>query len=122
MRCWGDGGRHLAPNVPWFAPLSQGETETRGRLLFAAEVAVAGGAAYAGGPEYFGDWFLVPQLEASDKVAGGAAEPADALGNVARPGAAMVAAYVALDATSLPVLDATHPLGIRTAALWLVVG
>jgi transposase len=35
---------------------------------------------------------------------------------------ALGAAYVALDATSLPVLDATHPLGIRTAALWLVEG
>jgi transposase len=30
--------------------------------------------------------------------------------------------YTALDATSMPVLDDTHPLGIRTGALWLIEG
>lgn len=30
--------------------------------------------------------------------------------------------FTALDATSMPVLDAEHPLGIRTGALWLIEG
>jgi hypothetical protein len=32
------------------------------------------------------------------------------------------AKYAALDATSMPVLDIDHPLGIRTATLWLLQG
>lgn len=35
---------------------------------------------------------------------------------------AFSSAFVALDATSLPVLDAAHPLGLRTASLWLLEG
>jgi hypothetical protein len=34
----------------------------------------------------------------------------------------MESGYVALDATSLPVLDIKHPLGIRNGALWLLLG
>jgi hypothetical protein len=34
----------------------------------------------------------------------------------------MGASYFALDATSMPVLDAAHPLGIRTGTLWLLQG
>ena len=30
--------------------------------------------------------------------------------------------FTALDATSMPLLDALHPLGIRTASLWLIEG
>lgn len=30
--------------------------------------------------------------------------------------------YFALDATTMPVIDSTHPLGIRTSALWLMQG
>lgn len=34
----------------------------------------------------------------------------------------LASAFTALDATSMPVLDAEHPLGIRTGALWLIEG
>jgi transposase len=34
----------------------------------------------------------------------------------------VTATYTALDATSLPVLDIDHPLGIRTGTLWLLQG
>ncbi len=34
----------------------------------------------------------------------------------------LAAGYVALDATSLRVLDSEHPLGIRSSALWLLQG
>lgn len=36
--------------------------------------------------------------------------------------AALSSAYTALDATRMPVLDPTHPLGIRSGALWLIEG
>jgi transposase len=35
---------------------------------------------------------------------------------------ALSSAYTALDATRMPVLDPTHPLGIRSGALWLIEG
>jgi transposase len=35
---------------------------------------------------------------------------------------ALASAFTALDATSMKVLDVTHPLGIRTGALWLIEG
>ena len=35
---------------------------------------------------------------------------------------ALSAAFTALDATSMPVIDKEHPLGIRTASLWLIEG
>lgn len=34
----------------------------------------------------------------------------------------MASSFTALDATSMKVLDVTHPLGIRTGALWLIEG
>ncbi len=36
--------------------------------------------------------------------------------------AALASDYTALDATRMPVLDALHPLGIRSGALWLILG
>jgi transposase len=36
--------------------------------------------------------------------------------------ACMASSFTALDATSMPVLDLEHPLGIRTGALWLLEG
>ena len=35
---------------------------------------------------------------------------------------ALASSFTALDATSMKVLDVTHPLGIRTGALWLIEG
>ena len=35
---------------------------------------------------------------------------------------ALSASYFGLDATSIPVLDIQHPLGLRTGALWLLQG
>ena len=35
---------------------------------------------------------------------------------------ALASSFTALDATSMKVLDTTHPLGIRTGALWLIEG
>ena len=34
----------------------------------------------------------------------------------------MASSFTAFDATSMKVLDVTHPLGIRTGALWLIEG
>jgi hypothetical protein len=34
----------------------------------------------------------------------------------------MNSTYCALDATSMPVLDVDHPLGLRTGTLWLLQG
>jgi serine/threonine-protein kinase HipA len=34
----------------------------------------------------------------------------------------MTSSYIALDATSIPILDVDHPLGIRHGALWLLQG
>jgi transposase len=36
--------------------------------------------------------------------------------------ACLSSAYTALDATRMPVLDPTHPLGIKTGCLWLIEG
>lgn len=36
--------------------------------------------------------------------------------------ACLSSTFTALDATRMPVLDALHPLGIRTGALWLIMG
>ena len=36
--------------------------------------------------------------------------------------ACLASSFTALDATSMPVLDDKHPLGIRTGALWLIEG
>jgi transposase len=36
--------------------------------------------------------------------------------------ACLSSGYTALDATRMPVLDSTHPLGIKNAALWLIEG
>ncbi len=36
--------------------------------------------------------------------------------------ACLSSAYTALDATRMPVLDGTHPLGIRSGSLWLIEG
>lgn len=36
--------------------------------------------------------------------------------------ACLSSAYTALDATRMPVIDADHPLGIRSGALWLIEG
>jgi transposase len=35
---------------------------------------------------------------------------------------ALASSFMALDATGLPVLDAAHPLGLRTGSLWLLEG